>query len=422
MDTWLRTLVTEGTLMPLKKHQKGTHRQCSPEATFERISPYFIKMGITRIANITGLDHIGIPVVTVCRPNSYAISVAQGKGLDLISAKVSGAMEAIETYHAEHIDLPLKLADFYQLSKKYSVVNINALPKLEFSQFSEHEQRLWIKGTDLFNRQSIYVPYEVVHCNYTLPLPTGSGAFIMSSNGLASGNSLEEAIVHGLCETIERDALALWKIKQRHIVDQHANQLDLKTVDDEDCLTIIEKYRLANVDVQVWDITTDIALPSFFCRIISNSQEQGPLYPAFGSGTHPCKAISLLRALTEAAQTRLTMISGSRDDIDANAYSSISTKNTEQALNISPKVLRNYKDIQSWNNTCFTKDIELILSQLNKVGLNQAVFVNLEKSEYRIPVVRVIVPGLEGIQEQSGYKMGTRALAIQDSLSTGEFA
>ena len=75
--------------MPLKKHQKGTHRQCSPEATFERISPYFIKMGITRIANITGLDHIGIPVVTVCRPNSYAISVAQGKGLDLISAKVS---------------------------------------------------------------------------------------------------------------------------------------------------------------------------------------------------------------------------------------------------------------------------------------------------------------------------------------------
>ncbi|MGF1840722.1 YcaO-like family protein [Vibrio atlanticus] len=408
--------------MPQKKHRKGTHRQCSPETTFERISPYFKEMGITRVANITGLDHIGIPVVTVCRPDSYAISVAQGKGVDLMSAKVSGAMEAIETYHAEHIELPLKLANFHHLSKKCSVLNIEALPKLAFSQFSEHEQRLWVEGTELFTQQSMYVPYEVVHCNYTLPLPTGSGAFIMSSNGLASGNSTEEAIVHGLCETIERDALALWRVKQRHLSDPHTNQLDLNTVDDEDCRAIIEQYRLAGIDVQVWDITSDIELASFFCRIISDSQGQGPSYPAFGSGTHPCKAISLLRALTEAAQTRLTMISGSRDDIDANAYLSLNSKQKEQTINMKPCLLRNFKDIHSWNNTCFTKDIELILSKLNKVGLTQAAFVNLEKSEFRIPVVRVIVPGLEGIEELPGYKMGARALAVKGSLAAGELA
>ncbi len=383
-------------------------------------------MGITRVANITGLDRIGIPVVTVCRPDSCAISVAQGKGLDLMSAKVSGAMEAIETYHAEHIDLPLKLASYSQLSNKYSVLNVDGLPKLAFSQFSPHEQRLWVEGIELFTQQATYVPYEVVHCNYTLPLPTGSGAFAMSSNGLASGNSMDEAIVHGLCEAIERDALALWKVEQRYSNHPETNQLDLKTIDDEDCLEVINQYYQAGVNVQVWDITTDIELPSFYCRIVSETSQnsdQGPSYPAFGSGTHPCKSIALLRALTEAAQTRLTMISGSRDDINANAYQRLdSEKEKGTPLNPPPHLLRNFNDIQSWSNQCFKEDIKLITSKLKQVNLAQAAFVNLEKSEFQIPVVRVVVPGLEGIDELPGYQMGTRALAIKALASSGEQA
>ena len=412
--------------MSYKRHQKGTHRLCSPQSTFDKISPFFKEMGITRVANITGLDRIGIPVVTVCRPDSCAISVAQGKGLDLMSAKVSGAMEAIETYHAEHIDLPLKLASYSQLSRKYSVLNVDGLPKLAFSQFSPHEQRLWVEGIELFTQQATYVPYEVVHCNYTLPLPTGSGAFAMSSNGLASGNSMDEAIVHGLCEAIERDALALWKVEQRYSNHPETNQLDLKTIDDEDCLEVINQYYQAGVNVQVWDITTDIELPSFYCRIVSETSQnsdQGPSYPAFGSGTHPCKSIALLRALTEAAQTRLTMISGSRDDINANAYQRLDSEKEEGTpLNPPPHLLRNFNDIQSWSNQCFKEDIKLITSKLKQVNLAQAAFVNLEKSEFQIPVVRVVVPGLEGIDELPGYQMGTRALAIKTLASSGEQA
>ena len=64
-------------------------------------------MGITRIANITGLDRLGIPVVMVCRPNSRSIAVSQGKGLTLDAAKASGLMESVETFHAESITRPL---------------------------------------------------------------------------------------------------------------------------------------------------------------------------------------------------------------------------------------------------------------------------------------------------------------------------
>ncbi|MGF1729063.1 YcaO-like family protein [Photobacterium kasasachensis] len=401
-----------------KKHQRGTHRSRSPQSTFDKISPFLKEMGITRIANITGLDHIGIPVVTVCRPASCAISVAQGKGLDLISAKVSGAMEAIETYHAEHIDLPLKLASYNQMSSKHHVVDVTGLPRLAFGTFSEHSQRLWIEGEELFTNTPIYIPYDVTHCNYTLPLPTGSGTFVMSSNGLASGNSTEEAIVHGLCEVIERDALALWRVEKDHLSQQDTRLLKLDTVDDLDCLSVIKKYQAADIDIQIWDITSDIGLPSFYCKIAPKSKTTGPHYPSAGSGTHPCKSIALLRALTEAAQTRLTMISGSRDDIEANNYQT-STSSIRCIDSTSTHGARSFQDILSWNFEHFEHDIELILHKLNNVGLKQVGVVNLTKDDYQIPVVRVVVPGLEGIDESPGYVGGQRALKLNNSLTQG---
>ena len=88
----------------------GTHRATAPATTLDRVRPLAAEFGITRTANVTGLDRIGLPVVMVCRPNSRSISVQQGKGLSLEAAKASGVMEAVETFHAEHILLPLKHA------------------------------------------------------------------------------------------------------------------------------------------------------------------------------------------------------------------------------------------------------------------------------------------------------------------------
>ncbi|KYF86628.1 hypothetical protein BE20_00300 [Sorangium cellulosum] len=98
-----------------KGYLAGTHRQVPPEETLRRVRRLMPVMGITRIANVTGLDNIGIPVVMVCRPNSRSLSVSQGKGLDLPTAQASGLMESVEAYHAERIDLPLKLASYEEL-------------------------------------------------------------------------------------------------------------------------------------------------------------------------------------------------------------------------------------------------------------------------------------------------------------------
>ena len=172
-------------------------------------------MGITRVANVTGLDAVGVPVVMVCRPNSRSVAVSQGKGIDLASARASGLMEAAELYHAETITLPLRLATYEELRYQYNVVEIDELPRDSDSRFHPNLRLLWCEGRDLLNEENVFVPYEMVHTNYTTPLPDGHGCFTATSNGLASGNATIEAISHGICEVMERDATALWKLREK---------------------------------------------------------------------------------------------------------------------------------------------------------------------------------------------------------------
>ncbi|MCB1762399.1 MAG: YcaO-like family protein, partial [Gammaproteobacteria bacterium] len=108
-------------------------------------------MGITRIANVTGLDCTGIPVVMVARPNSRSISVFQGKGVTLEAAMASGLMEAVESYHAETITKPLTFASYEELRYTHRVLHPAALPKSPDSLFHPTQPLLWIESYDLLN-------------------------------------------------------------------------------------------------------------------------------------------------------------------------------------------------------------------------------------------------------------------------------
>src|ERR671918_2417017 len=152
-----------------KAYRRGTHRTVDPATTLARVQPYLARMGITRIANVTGLDRIGVPVVMVCRPNSRSLAVSQGKGLTLDAAKASGVMEAIELYHGERIERPLTLGSVRDLGARHRLVDLDRLPPRAESRFHLNLQLLWIEGRDLLSDEPVWLPYEMVHTNYTLP-------------------------------------------------------------------------------------------------------------------------------------------------------------------------------------------------------------------------------------------------------------
>src|SRR6201999_785112 len=79
--------------------ERMTLRSRDPEETLRLLLPHLERHGITRLANVTGLDRIGIPVYQAIRPNSRGLSLSQGKGVDEVSAQVSALMESLECHH-----------------------------------------------------------------------------------------------------------------------------------------------------------------------------------------------------------------------------------------------------------------------------------------------------------------------------------
>ena len=396
-----------------KAFHAGTHRTVTPTATLGRAEPLMPVMGITRIADVTGLDVIGIPVVMVCRPNSRSIAVSQGKGQDLMAAKASGLMESIETYHAEHITLPLLLASHEELRYTHNLVDVSALPIVESGIWNPVAPLLWIEGHDLLNDESIWVPYEIVHTNYTLPTHPQSGVFAASSNGLASGNHLLEAISHGITEVVERDATALWHHLGSESKDQ--TRVNLDTVDHPECRKLLEKYERADIAVAVWETTTDIGLPSYYCMIM-NCKDQA--HAAVGAGCHPCRSVALSRALTEAAQDRITLISGSRDDLMRTDYQPVPDSEVliqRRALMSEKPAPRRYADGPNRESSTLEEDVRWELERLNLAGIEQVIVVDLTKrNHFDIPVARVIIPGLEGPEDRQDYIPGKRARAVME--------
>jgi len=399
-----------------KKHRAGTHRLVSPEETLESVRRFFPAMGITRVADITGLDVIGLPVVTVCRPNSRSVTVSLGKGLDLAAAKASGVMESIEAFVAERITRPLILGSVNDLRLSHPLVNVDLLPRTTDSAYHPDAPILWIEGRELLTGTPRLVPYEMVHTAYTLPRPTGTGCFIATSNGLASGNHLLEAISHAICETVERDAATLHTV--RAAKDTASCRIDPQTVDDPGCGEALDRLDRAGMSVTIWDITSDVGIPAFSCRIAE--RRRPPVVAADdaeGMGCHPDRNVALLRALTEAAQSRLGVISGARDDPTGWDYADGMDQEAPpapgSAADLAGEATRDFTAVPAFDGDSFDSDVAWELAALRAAGISEVVAVDLTLQEFGIPVVRVIIPGLEGPTTTiPDCRLGPRAMTL----------
>lgn len=392
-----------------KSYLKGAHRSIAPEETIARAQAHYGRCGITRVANVTGLDRIGIPVIMVMRPNSRSVAVSQGKGVSLAAAKASGVMEAIETWHAERIDLPMLFGRVNDLSGRYQFADIGRLAQVSGSDFSGQKRLMWVEGHDLIGGSGRWVPYEMVHTDYIHPRAEGHGCFACSSNGLASGNNLTEAQVHAICEVIERDATGMWH--HSGPVRQAERRLDLSSVDDEECAMLIGRIEDAGLSLAVWETTSDAGVPSFYALLTGDEYE----HVGEGAGCHPSKAVALSRTLTEAAQTRLTYISGARDDLFAAEFTdqgrAYKQDHAARLIGTAGRWI-DYGSIGEFASDQLDKDLHIVLDRLERIGMEQVISVDLTRPEIGVAVVRVVIPGMEAPHDDHGYVPGERARKV----------
>lgn len=390
----------------------GTHRIQSPEKTLARVIPFMPDMGITRIADVTGLDTIGIPVVMVCRPNSRSVSVSQGKGSNLSAAKASGLMESVEGFHAENMTQPLRIASYEDMNTGSNMVNVERLPLVEASLYHANYPIAWVESKDLLSGQAKWLPYEMVHTNYTDPRPSGHGCFPASSNGLASGNNMAEATAHAICEVVERDAISLWSLYGTQSIDR--TSIDLSSVDSQLCIETLAKLEAADQDTFVWDITSDTSIPTFIC-VIKDRTSHTP-HIGVGSGTHLCREVALLRALHEAVQVRTTYIVGARDDITPDEYTAAGMNEKRsyfENLIAQSTFASSYLLTEDIDTGTAEGDLATVLEKLTSIGIEEVLQVDLKKPAFDIAVVRVVIPGLEAPHDDVGYIPGVRAQSVK---------
>lgn len=365
-----------------KRYYQGTHRTRPPEETWAAIAPVLERVGITRVADVTSLDSLGIPVYQVVRPASRNLSVSQGKAVTHAAARVSGTMEAIELWHAEDLEhlvqvtLPLREM---QYANPLAVETFKWRPD---SRLLDAVPMAWLEATSLTRNRLGWLPRQMLELDFTVPRTLRPQPFHLTSNGLASGNCREEALVHSLCELIERHGLYL-----AHSGGRPRVPLDLESIEADYCLDLIRRIRGAGMRCAAHDLTWEVGVPTIVVDLVARDLPN----VWRGAGCHPDPSVALSRALTEAAQSRLTYISGARDDLTqfsehqdpAGAFTGF----------VVPVPERRMEEITNLASGDVETDLGRLLDRLHLLDY-EPFMVDLTRDEIGVPVVMAWIAGL----------------------------
>lgn len=274
-------------------------RERSCEDTLKIIQPYTRECGITRVACLTGLDQIGIPVYTGIRPLSKSLTTSQGKGLTNAAAQCGAIMESVEVFFAEEIEplhQQLSVQELQRQGRRYLHPNLFS-HGVNFQ--NDNRAFSWISAQNELGEKCL-LPWAAVSQN-----TTHQDVILMATNstGLASGNSHVEAQFYALLECLERE------------VDEGGVKQMVQKMPNFPGLSEI----LAVCEVSLFYYPNIFNLPIFECQLQAKNPFSNQAI-CCGYAAHLDKELSLTRAVFEAVQTRMTVIAGSRDDLTSKDY------------------------------------------------------------------------------------------------------
>jgi YcaO-like protein with predicted kinase domain len=371
--------------------------------TFERVRPHLARFGITRVARHTGLDKVGIPVWCAYTPNAKSIVVAQGKGVTDDDARTSATMEALE--RAVGCDPHVRVIAASSAALEGEGRRANPLPQLiarDQDLLSPDEIIDWVASSDLSTGETVFVPYEAV----TLDRTRRNNRYWQSSDGLASGNTIEEAVYHALMERIERDAHTLWQLLK--LPQQQSTCIDPDILESSQVTSLQQHLAAADLELRLFDITSDVQVPTFTAllgpahEIRTNTARYVEV--TYGCGTHPEPERAAVRALTEAAQSRLTYISGARDDVFREVFERPLPERIRGLFDAKPRQIARAHASEVLDRTG-------VLNRLRAVGVHDVFAVSLSVPDLPFAVVKVLIPGLENPEGARRQRFGSRAIA-----------
>jgi ribosomal protein S12 methylthiotransferase accessory factor len=378
---------------PYPKIDRLVYRSVPPSRTLERVREKAKLVPITRVSDLTPLDRLKLPVYAATTPLARDLTTHLGKGLDHASAQLSAMMEAVERVSAERPERPIRRESFTAFGKSVEAVDPTVFDLPDDTQFRKDQPISWIEGWDLVQQKPVWIPVDLAIT------PPNEGVLLdVDTNGLAAGNTLLEAVVHGICEVIERDAMGIRLFKSlyaavgeslgntRAIIPKSLPpecQMWRKRISDNG-LSLVTELLESEIGIPVFrSVIVDPAFPSSTSTVRS----------FVGFGASPNATSAVVRSITEAVQSRLAVVQGARDSFNSLPLKPKRSAHrlplTETAGEAIP-----FRAIPSFNSDDLRDDLLYLLGRLHASGFGRVIAVNLTRRRLDIPVIRIRVPGL----------------------------
>lgn len=410
-----------------KRSASGQHREVTAAATLDRVAPCLSRIGVTRIGDITGLDRLGIPVYTAVVPRSAdTLSVYNGKGVTAADARASAVMEAVERFCAWQPRTAAVVSSYDDLMRSgHAALDPATCCLAPDPRYRPDLPISWVTGTELNTRRGILVPARLAGHHHHFP-EIGVHR-ISTTTGLASGNSVEEAVCHALCEIVERDDWTMADLVSNRLrqtvaklgrdttmlTDRHPT-IDLATLPPA-AQELAEKFAKAGVRLILRNLSTVDGVAAVAAITVEHVADSFSGAHA-GYAAHPDAEVAVLRAITEVAQSRAVDIQGMREDLDlpdADVETwNLHTRRGSPDLSVWPypdsDEPASFADLPHHPSDDVMADVRRLLGVLAARGVGQVVAVDLTPPWLPVSVVRVIAPGAEsfGIDHS---RLGPRA-------------
>ena len=409
----------------------GLQRSVSAAETIATVSAVAESLGVTRVADITGLDRIGLPVYSAIVPDSEdGLSVYNGKGRRAIDAKAGALMEAIERQAALRARLPYIEASYEELSRSARVLDPRSVNQALAATYSATRTYAWSQAIDFVSGETYWLPSRFAGYIWN-DVPHASCFKLTDTNGLASGNCRGEAICHALCELAERDAWTMAELAAHHMPRARrsfalggdkadgADDLERFPCVDMGSDEVMARFHEAGLHPVLRDITSSMGVPAFFASVTDESITGYPMAHS-GVGAHPNAEVAARRALLEVAQSRCVDIQAVREDILAPDAEVERFEMHTRRVNVirrnswyfgRSKRARRLDEVTTYKFGSIEEDLRFLVERFAASGLDRILVVDFTPGATTHSVVRVIVPGMESWALDRG-KLGPRATAF----------
>ena len=391
------------------------------------------RFGISRLGNTTGLDRIGIPTFSATMPGtSDVIWIYSGKGTSVREAKLSAVMECLERTAALWDVSRVTVSSIETLKNSCRFVDPNCFTE-KLTGYSLSRPVAWVWGISILDGQQRLVPAELAFNGYR-PAEIPQGFFsISSSNGLAAAFSLEHALLHGIEECIERDAVSVAELRCSHyglsflvkiaqafgiddscVTSSYRDQaLGLVEIKPEtlpkDIAAIHKKIARASVEIRIKAISNDMGIPVFCAACVEDVGDGSHLQVA-GYGASLCARRALRSALLELCQSRATDKQGGREDCISIEKKRSIRPPAQYWITCRDVPVASFDEVVSQYFRAGSRTVDTYCRRLAEVGLEDVLYVRFPRYE-GIEVVRVLIPGIETWHATAGEsRIGARVM------------